>query len=80
MPANGYIPEGGVWTAEERQKWRLSFIKSAAIEGIERDIETADRTVAALIAALEHSHKHKTDKPDHETHLCPICLLLEALR
>lgn len=48
---SGYIPEGGVWTAQERGAFKVlaSGHVPIPLEGIER----ADSTVAALIAALE---------------------------
>jgi hypothetical protein len=48
VTAPGYIPEGGVWTREERNRDRAGQIKN-----IPRTVALAHETVAALLAALK---------------------------
>jgi len=77
---DSYIPEGGVWTAAEREccingKWSGDAGTALGI---------AAETVSALIAALEESHKtdgryHYTDGGQIPTG-CPIHALLAAVK
>jgi hypothetical protein len=77
--SKSYIPEGGVWTAEEREAIRAGRWSGQPF----RVIKIADETVSALVAALDREHKADSDvdgqwSGQHDG--CATCALLAAVK
>lgn len=80
--ASGYIPEGGVWTAEDRANIH------EALASTRRDayaLVRGEATVAALVAALEDAHGPIRDSGGCVCAIvgqepCAVCGLLDALK
>jgi hypothetical protein len=69
QPTNSYIPEGGVWTREEREAVDLIGYDSPESE------RRAVRTVAALLAALKDEHGNTVGERGEPPN-CRVCALI----